>query len=48
MRLLLPLAEAQDAVARLEATAAAASSGVAEGLRTRIAYREAAGCATPA
>ena len=41
--LLLPLAEAQDAVARLEATAATASSAVAGGLRARIAYQEAAG-----
>lgn len=41
--LLLPLAEAQDAVARLEATAATVSSPVIEGLRARIAYREAAG-----
>ena len=41
--LLLPLAEAQDTVARLEATAATASSAVVEGLRARVAYREAAG-----
>ena len=41
--LLLPLAEAQDTVARLEATVAAASPAVVEGLRARIAYREAAG-----
>jgi signal transduction histidine kinase len=41
--LLSPLAEAQDAVARLEATAAAASPAIAQGLRARIAYREAAG-----
>jgi hypothetical protein len=41
--LLLPLAEAQDTVARLEATAATASSAVIEGLRARVAYREAAG-----
>jgi HTH DNA binding domain len=41
--LLLPLAEAQDAVARLEATAATASPAVIEGLRARVAYREAAG-----
>jgi hypothetical protein len=40
---LLPLAEAQDAVARLEATAATASPTVIEGLRARVAYREAAG-----
>jgi hypothetical protein len=41
--LLVPLAEAQDAVARLEATAATASAAVVEGLRARVAYREAAG-----
>jgi Tfp pilus assembly protein PilV len=41
--LLQPLAEAQDAVARLEATAATVSSAVVEGLRARLAYREAAG-----
>lgn len=41
--LLQPLAEAQDAVARLEASAAAASSAVAAGLCARVAYREAAG-----
>ena len=41
--LLPPLAEAQDAVARLEASAAAASPAVVEGLRARVAYREAAG-----
>jgi len=41
--LLSPLAEAQDAVARLEASAAAASSAVIEGLRARVAFREAAG-----
>jgi signal transduction histidine kinase len=41
--LLTPLADAVDAVARLEASAAAASPAVAEGLRARIAYREAAG-----
>jgi hypothetical protein len=41
--LLLPLAHAQDAVARLEALAEAASPAVAEGLRARMAYREAAG-----
>ena len=40
---LLPLAEAQDAVARLEATAATASPTVIEGLRARVAYREAGG-----
>ena len=43
IRCWLPLAEAQDAVARLEATAATASSAVVEGLRARVAYREAAG-----
>jgi hypothetical protein len=42
--LLAPLADAQDAVARLEASTAAASPAVIEGLRARIAYREAAGC----
>ena len=41
--LLVPLADAQDAVARLEASAAASSAAVAAGLRARIAYREAAG-----
>jgi hypothetical protein len=41
--LLTPLARAQDAVARLEARTDAASSTVAEGLRARMAYREAAG-----
>ena len=41
--LLLPLARAQDGLARLEATAAAASSAVREGLRARLAFREAAG-----
>jgi hypothetical protein len=41
--LLAPLAEAQDAVARLEASAAAASPAVVEGLRARVAFREAAG-----
>jgi hypothetical protein len=41
--LLAPLAEAQDGVARLEATAATASAAVVEGLRARVAYREAAG-----
>jgi len=35
--------DTQDAVARLETWAAAASAAVAEGLRARIAYREAAG-----
>ncbi|MGH7118775.1 MAG: hypothetical protein ACREFP_07280, partial [Acetobacteraceae bacterium] len=41
--LLAPLARAQDAVARLEARAEAASLAVAEGLRARASYREAAG-----
>jgi hypothetical protein len=41
--LLTPLAEAQDAVARLEASAAAASPAVIEGLRARVTFREAAG-----
>jgi hypothetical protein len=41
--LLVPLAEAQDAVARLEASAAAAAPSVIEGLRARVAYQEAAG-----
>ena len=41
--LLLPLAHAQDAVARLEAAAAAAAAPVREGLWARLALREAAG-----
>ena len=41
--LLVPLARAQDAQARLEARAGAASPAAAEGLRARMAYREAAG-----
>ncbi|MGH7122196.1 MAG: helix-turn-helix domain-containing protein [Acetobacteraceae bacterium] len=41
--LLGPLARAQDGVARLEARMEAASPAVAEGLRARMAYREAAG-----
>jgi hypothetical protein len=41
--LLGPLARAQDAVARLEARAEAAAPGIAEGLRARLAFREAAG-----
>ena len=41
--LLVPLTDAADAMARLEASVAAASPAVAEGLRARIAYREAAG-----
>lgn len=41
--LLSPLARAQDAVARLEAGVATAAPSIAEGLRARTAYREAAG-----
>jgi hypothetical protein len=41
--LLSPLARAQDTVARLEARADTASAVVAEGLRSRMAFREAAG-----
>jgi len=41
--LLSPLADAQDTLARLEATLATASAAAAEGLRARTAYREAAG-----
>ena len=41
--LLSPLADAQDTLARLEATLATASAAVVEGLRARLAYREAAG-----
>lgn len=41
--LLAPLARAQDGIARLEARAEAASPAVVEGLRARMAYREAAG-----
>ena len=41
--LLLPLSRALNAVARLETSAATASSAVAEGIRARTAYREAAG-----
>jgi hypothetical protein len=41
--LLVPLADAVDAMARLETSVAAASPAVAEGLRARVAYREAAG-----
>ena len=41
--LLGPLARAQDGLARLEARTEAASAAVAEGLRARMAYREAAG-----
>jgi HTH DNA binding domain len=42
--LLIPLARAQDAVARLEAGVAAAPDDVAAGLRARLALLEAAGC----
>ena len=41
--LLTPLARAQDAMARLEARAEMASEVVAEGLRARLSYLEAAG-----
>ena len=41
--LLVPLAQAQEAVTRLEARAEGASAPVAEGLRARMAYREATG-----
>jgi HTH DNA binding domain len=41
--LLMPLARAQDAVARLEARAAAVSPPVADGLRARMSFREASG-----
>jgi len=41
--LLAPLARAQDSVARLEARAGAASPAVAEGMRARMAFGEAAG-----
>ena len=41
--LLHPLARAQDALARLETGAELASASVAEGLRARMAFREAAG-----
>src|ERR1700745_3358319 len=41
--LLTPLAYAQDAVARLESKAETASDAVAEGLRARMSYLEAAG-----
>ena len=41
--LLVPLAQAQEAVTRLETSAEGASPAVAEGLRARMAYREAAG-----
>jgi HTH DNA binding domain len=42
--LLIPLARAQDAVARLEAAVAAAQADVGAGLRARLALFEAAGC----
>lgn len=41
--LLMPLARAQDALARLETRAELASSPVMDGLRARMSYREAAG-----
>lgn len=41
--LLTPLARAQDALTRLEATTKAASAVVAEGLRARMSYLEASG-----
>jgi hypothetical protein len=41
--LLIPLARAQEAVARLKARAEMASDAVAQGLRARLSYREAAG-----
>jgi hypothetical protein len=41
--LLLPLAQAQDALARLDALASVASPAVTEGLRARLAFREASG-----
>ena len=41
--LLLPLSQAQNAVARLEASVATVSPAVAEGIRARTAYSEAAG-----
>jgi hypothetical protein len=41
--LLIPLARAQDAVARLEATVAASPPDIAAGLRARLALLEAAG-----
>ena len=41
--LLTPLARAQDALTRLEARAEMASAAVAEGLRARMSYLEAAG-----
>jgi hypothetical protein len=44
--LLTPLARAQDALARVETSADVASPAVAEGLRARMAYREASGWLT--
>src|ERR1700750_331066 len=41
--LLAPLARAQEAVIRLDASAEAAPASLAEGLRARLAYREASG-----
>lgn len=41
--MLRPLSQAQDAVARLEASLTVASDPVVEGLRARLAYREASG-----
>ena len=42
-QLLASLARAQDAIARLETRIETASAAIAEGLRARLAYREAAG-----
>jgi hypothetical protein len=42
-KLLTPLASAQDALTRLDATAAMCSRDVLEGLRTRMAFKEASG-----
>jgi hypothetical protein len=41
--LLFPLSQAQNGIARLEASVATASAAVAEGIRARTAYSEAAG-----
>lgn len=41
--LLIPLAKAQDAVARLEATLEAAPESISTGLRARLSYREGSG-----
>jgi hypothetical protein len=41
--LLAPLARAQEAVVRLDASIEAAPANIAEGLRARLAYREASG-----